>query len=134
MERENLLPNGPPLVQYHLAIFPRCLKKVFQIDGVEQRFLELLRQICEDNSFVLQGVKCGCDYAHFQVAVPPVYSPAEVTRLVRAGTSGPLRSEFAELSKIPSLWVRNFFASTKETVSDEQIQQFAASLRWRDTE
>ena len=129
MDKENYSTNGPPTVQYNLAIFPRCLKKVFQIDGVEQRFLSLLRQICEDNSFVLQNAAFGCNYCLFQVAVPPVYSPAEVAQLVRTGTSGPLRREFAELSKIPSLWMRVFFASTDQTVSEETIRQFADKLK-----
>ena len=47
------------------------------------------------------------------------------------GTSKGLRSEFAQLSRMPDLWIGSFFVSTADNVSSETILRYVASQKAR---
>lgn len=91
----------------------------------------LMRQICERNNFEILALECDVDHCHLFVNVPPFFSPADVVRIVKANTSNPLRSEFPELSKIPALWTRSYFASTAGEVSSDTIKRYVESQKRR---
>lgn len=46
----------------------------------------------------------------------PTLSPSDVMQQIKGYTSKVLREEFAELSKMPSLWTRSYFVSTDGNV------------------
>lgn len=112
------------IVNYHLVFCPRYRKKIFLIDGVEKRFKELVTQICEQNDFDIIALECDKDHCHLFVNVLPTVSPHMVMKSIKGATSRTLRSEFPQLSKIPSLWTRSYFVSTAGDVSSETIEWY----------
>lgn len=119
------------MVNYHLIFCPRYRRKIFLIDGVETRFKELVRQICEQNDFDIIAMECDKDHCHLFVNTPPTVSPHMVMKAVKGGTSVILRQEFPELRKMPSLWTRSYFASTAGDVSSETIERYIQTQKTR---
>lgn len=112
------------MVNYHIVMCPRYRRKIFLIDGLEDRFKELVDQICRRNSFNIIALECDIDHVHLFVNVPPSTSPADVVRIIKANTAHPLMNEFEQLSKMPNLWTRSYFVSTADEVSTETIKRY----------
>lgn len=112
------------MINYHIVICPKYRRKIFLIPGVEDRFKELVRQVCEQNDFDILALECQIDHCHLFINVPPTVSAAKVVQQIKLGTSHPLMNEFKELSKAVSLWTRSYFASTAGNVSSDTIKRY----------
>lgn len=62
---------------------------------------------------------------------PPALSSSDIMQQIKGYTSRILREEFNELSKMPSLWTRNYFVSTAETVCSETIKKYVENQKKR---
>ena len=119
------------MVRYHLVFCPRYRRRIFAIDGVEDRFKTLVHQICEQSSYDIISLDCENDHCHICVATTPAVSPHMVMKTIKRATSGPLRQEFPALSRMPSLWTRNYLASTKRDISADVIDSYIRTQRTR---
>ena len=99
--------------------------------GVEQRFKEILKQICEENDFNIVALEVMPDHVHVFLNTLPSISPADVMAKVKGVTSRELRQEFKHLQHLPSLWTRSFFYSTAGNVSSETIARYIAEQKTR---
>ena len=82
------------MINYHFVFCPRYRRKIFLIDGVEVRFKELVRQICEQNDVDILAMECHVDHCRLFVNCPPSLSPADVMRLIKTNTARHLLHEF----------------------------------------
>lgn len=122
------------MVNYHFVFCPRYRRKIFLIDGVEARFKELVRQICEQNDFDILAMECHIDHCHLFLNVPPSVSPADVMRIVKTNTSRALLKEFSNVIKTNTLWTRSYFVSTDGDVSNAMIQRYIETQKTRGSE
>lgn len=107
--------NTTSYILYHFVICPRYRRRIFKFDGVEKRFGEVVKQVCEKEGFELKSIECGYDYAHLVILCnDPFLSPAEIIRKIKVSSNTTIKEEFEELSKMPSVWTKNFLVSTKE--------------------
>ena len=119
------------MVNYHIVMCPRYRRKIFLIEGLEDRFKELVNQICEHNDFVIIALECDVDHVHLFVNVPPTISAADVVRIVKTNTSRVLIREFFASNKTTQLWTRSYFASTAGEVSSETIKRYVEMQKKR---
>ena len=119
------------MINYHLVFCPRYRRKIFLTDGVEARFKELVHQICEQKNYDILALECDKDHCHLFINVPPTVSPHDIMKAVKGATSNVIRKEFPQLSKIPNLWTRSYFASTAGDVSSEIIKEYIDSQKRR---
>lgn len=117
------------LINYHLVFCPRYRRKIFDIEGVEERFKELVRTVCERNDIEILAMECGRDHVHMFVSVYPQKSIPDIVNLIKGATSKTLRDEFEVLSKMPSLWTRSYFVSTAGNVSAETIEWYVKNQK-----
>jgi len=61
----------------------------------------------------------------------PILSPADIMLKIKRATSRALRDEFKELSKMTSLWTRNYFVSTAGTVNSGTIKKYVENQKTR---
>ncbi len=119
------------LLNYHFIFCPRCRRKIFLIEGVENRFKELIKQKCKEINIEIITMECGKDHAHLFLNCLPTQSPSDVMQSLKGYTSKILREEFIQLSKMPSLWTRSFYVSTANHISSETIKQYVESQKKR---
>ena len=117
------------MVNYHFVFCPRYRRKIFLIDGLEDRFKELVRQICEQNGIEILAMECHIDHCHLFVNVPTL-SPADVMKLVKGWTGSALKKEYFK-TKQPQVWTRSYFVSTAGDVSSETIQRYVETQKTR---
>ena len=111
-------------IKYYLVFCTRYKRKIFNIKGVEERTIELIRNECDLLDVNIINVKCNLNHVHLIVETPPNISPNEILQKIKFRTSKQIREEFEELGKIPSLWTRKIFVSTDINNCNEEIKKF----------
>ena len=119
------------LIRYHIVFCPRYRRKIFNIDGVEQRFKELTKEVCDQNNIDILAMECHEDHVHMFISVFPQQSIPEVVKIIKGATSFKLREEFQQLSTMSSLWTRSYFVSTAGDVSSDTIEWYIKTQKLR---
>ena len=119
------------MLNYHFVFCPRYRRKIFLIDGLEERFKESVLQICEQNQMEVLAMECHVDHVHLFLSALPKYSPADIMRIVKGNTSRVLLSEFSDILRSPTVWTRSYFVSTAGNVSRETIRRYVESQKTR---
>ena len=118
------------LINYHFVFCPRYRRKVL-VKDVEQRFKDVLSEICKENDFLIVALEVIPNHVHVFLNAPPSISPSDIMAKVKGVTSRRLRQEFKHLQHLPSLWTRSFFCSTAGNVSSETIARYIVEQKTR---
>jgi len=119
------------LINYHFVFCPRYRRKIFNIPNVEQRFKELINSKCKEMDIDIIAIACDKDHTHIFLNCLPTQSPSDIMQYMKGYTSKILREEFVQLSRMPSLWTRNYFVSTADNISSETIKKYVESQKTR---
>ena len=112
------------LINYHFVFCPRHRRKIFDIPSVETRFEEVIKKICDELEIEIIAIECDKDHVHIFLNCLPTLSPSDIMNKIKGVSSKPIRKEFNELSKMPSLWTRSYFVSTAGNVSSETVKDY----------
>ncbi|MCB7071703.1 IS200/IS605 family transposase [Caldibacillus sp. 210928-DFI.2.22] len=119
------------LINYHFVFCPRYRRKIFLRSDVEERFKQLVQEICEELDIVIVALECDKDHTHMFLNALPMLSPADIMAKIKGVTSKKLREEFPHLRHLPSLWTRSYFVSTAGNVSSETIKRYVEQQKTR---
>lgn len=119
------------LINYHFVFCPRYRRKIFNIQGVEERFKELTQAECDKYGIEILAMECHIDHIHMFVSVLPTISIPNIMKQIKGATSVQLREEFSQLGAMPSLWTRSYFVSTAGNVSSETIKWYVNTQKTR---
>lgn len=119
------------LINYHFVFCPRYRRKIFDIQKVELRFKDIIKDICGELEIDILAIECDRDHAHMFLNCLPTLSPSDVMQKIKGVSSKMLREEFKELNKMPSLWTRSYFVSTAGNVSSETIKRYVEEQKTR---
>lgn len=117
------------MLNYHFVFCPKYRRKVFNIEGFEERFKQLAIETCKRNDIDILAMECHIDHVHMFVSAAPTLSPADIMRIIKTNTSRVLLKEFSNIIKTNSLWTRSYFVSTAGNVSSKTIQQYVESQK-----
>ncbi|WP_462408566.1 IS200/IS605 family transposase [Neobacillus sp. Marseille-QA0830] len=120
------------LINYHFVFCPRYRRKIFFDSRVEQRFKELVHDICESLNVEVIALECDKDHTHMFLNALPTFSPADIMAKIKGVTSKKLREEFPHLRHLQSLWTRSYFVSTAGNVSSETIKRYVENQKKHD--
>lgn len=119
------------LINYHFVFCPRYRRKIFDIQKVELRFKDIIKDICGELEIEILAIECDRDHAHMFLNCLPTLSPSDVMQKIKGASSKILREEFKELNKMPSLWTRSYFVSTAGNVSSDTIKRYVDEQKKR---
>jgi putative transposase len=119
------------LLNYHFVFCPRYRRKIFLQPEVEQRFKELVYEVCEQLKIQVVALECDQDHTHMFLNALPTLSPADMMAKIKGVTSKKLREEFPHLQHLPSLWTRSYFVSTAGNVASTTIKQYVENQKKR---
>ena len=120
------------MIRYHLVFCPRYRRKIFNIQGIEERFKELTLIECKKYGIDVLAMECHIDHVHMFVSTYPQQSIPNVVKIIKGATSHKLREEFVQLKNMPTLWTRSYFVSTAGNVSSETIEWYIKTQKTRD--
>ena len=119
------------LINYHFVFCPRYRRKIFNIEGLEDRFKTLVKNKCKEMDIEIVAIECDKDHTDMFLNSLPTLSPSDIMQNIKGYTSKILREEFIELSKMPSLWTRSYFVSTAGNVCSETIKKYVENQKTR---
>ena len=119
------------LINYHFIFCPRYRRKIFKNGKVEQRFKEIVHEVCEELDINILALECHNDHTHMFLNVLPQLSPSQIMAKIKGVSSRKLRQEFKHLKHLPSLWTRSFFVSTAGNVSSDTIKMYIEEQKTR---
>jgi len=94
---------------------------------IKERLNQLLHDCAEINQFEIMELSIQEDHVHLFLSAKPRYSPAEIMRLIKGGSSRVIRSEFPEIEEFlwgDSFWADGYFVSTLSTVTEDIIKEY----------
>ncbi len=98
--------------KYHVVFCPKYRRRVL-VDGVDERFKELAREVASELSFEVIEMEVMPDHVHLLLEVDPQLGIHKAVKRIKGRTSHDLRAEFPWLkSRIPTLWTNSYFVST----------------------
>lgn len=119
------------LLNYHFVFCPRYRRKIFLQTEVEQRFKELVHEVCEELQIQIVALECDKDHTHMFLNALPSLSPADIMAKIKGVTSKKMREEFPQFRHLSSLWTRSYFVSTAGNVSSETIKRYVEQQKTR---
>lgn len=75
------------LLNYHFVFCPRYRRKIFLKLEVEQRFKELVHEVCAELKIVIVAMECDKDHTHMFLNALPTLSPADIMAKIKGVTS-----------------------------------------------
>lgn len=114
------------LIMFHLVFTPARRKKCLVGEiGIDCK--RLIQAKCEAKGWYVAELAVLPDHVHLFVQVHPTTSAADVIKEVKGVTSHDLRAKYKELTKLPSLWTRSYFAASVGNVSRVTIARYIAN-------
>ena len=111
-------------INFQFIFCSRYRRAIFDIEGVEKRFCEIVKEVCEELDIKLYKIECKVDYVYISLEAPPKLSANDIERKIKAKSSPILINEFKELSKIPSIWTRNYLVTTDKKLDKMEVEKF----------
>ena len=112
------------LVNYHFVFCPRYRRKIFLIDGLEEQFKNIVKEVCDNLDVQIIAMECDTDHTHLFLNCPPTIPPSEVMSRIKGVTGRRLIQNIPQLNKMKNLWTRSYFVSTAGAVSSETIKKY----------
>src|SRR3989338_11362090 len=113
-------------IQYHFVWIPQYRKRV--LEGlIKERLNQLLHDCAEINQFEIMELSIQEDHVRLLLSAKPRYSPAEIMRLIKGGSSRVIGQEFPEIEEFlwgDSFWADGYFVSTLSTVTEDIIKKY----------
>lgn len=97
--------------KYHLIWCPKYRRPVL-VGPVEARLVEIIGEVCAEDSAEVIEVETMPDHVHLLVGVPPSIPMSEFIGMLKGRSSRVLRQEFPHLRRLPSLWTPSWFMPT----------------------
>ena len=110
-------------IRYHFVWATRR-RRPFLNGPILSRATELLTEAADTLGVQIAEVGAGVDYLVVTTYATTDLAPAMiVSRLKRHSASG-LRRQFLELARLPSIWTRQYLATTRDELSPERVARF----------
>ena len=115
--------------KYHVVFCPKYRRRVL-VDGVDERFKEIARQVADEMRFEIIEMEVMPDHVHMLLEVDPQLGIHKAVKRIKGMTSHDLREEFPWLKKrIPSLWTNSYFVSTVGGAPLSIVKQYIESQK-----
>lgn len=111
-------------ITYHFVFCTKYRRKIFEIQGVKEKFKEVLPQVCNLYNIDLLGVDCIQDVCQMSIRCPATISPKDAISKIRRKINNILIQEISELSKTKTIWTKNFLVYTDDFQNLEVIEEF----------
>lgn len=113
-------------IQYHFVWIPKYRKRVL-VGVIKERVKELIEEGAEMNGFEVMEMNIQADHVHLLLSAKPSYSPAEIMRWLKGGSSRKIRQEHPKLEEFlwgDSFWADGYYVSTHSSVTEEVVRKY----------
>lgn len=110
--------------KYHIIFCPKYRRKVLR-EGVDNRFIEILKEVSSELEVDLLEYEVMPDHVHLLVDISPDLGVSSYLSKLKGRSARLLRQEFPSLkSRLPCLWTNSYFCSTVGGAPLEVVRQY----------
>lgn len=120
-------------IQYHIVWCVKYRRKILT-DKIEQRLVEILQKIAEENGFVIQEINGDLDHIHLLIECSPQHYIPDIIKALKGVSVRLLFKQYPELKKqlwAGHLWNPSYFVATVSENTEEQIRNYIRSQKER---
>lgn len=120
-------------IQYHIVWCVKYRRKILT-DKIEQRLVEILQKIAEENGFVIQEINGDLDHIHLLIECSPQHYIPDIIKALKGVSARLLFKQYPELKKqlwAGHLWNPSYFVATVSENTEEQIRNYIRSQKER---
>lgn len=115
--------------KYHVVFCPKYRRRVL-VDGVDERFKEIAREVAGEMSFDVVEMEVMPDHVHLLLEVDPQLGIHRAVKRIKGRSSHALREEFPWLRRrLPTLWTNSYFVSTVGGAPLEAVERYIENQR-----
>ena len=118
-------------LRYHFVFVPRYRKRVL-IGKVKQKIEGMIRFACQINDWDIFELAIQQDHVHLYIGAAPKWSPSNIMKIIKGGTSNKIRELFPELDEIywgATFWCDGFFVKSAGEIQDKVISEYVRKQR-----
>ena len=121
-------------IQYHIVWCVKYRHKVLE-GQVEQRLVEVLKQIAVDNGFDILEINTDKDHIHLLINCSPQHYIPNMIKAMKGVSARLLMKEFGDALKRKlwggHLWNPSYFVATVSENTEEQIRKYIQSQKMK---
>ncbi len=115
-------------LRYHFVFIPRYRKRVLN-KPIAKRIEGMIRFACQINDWELFEIAVELDHVHLYLGAQPKFSPSEVMKIIKGGTSKKIRELYPELDEVfwgnnATFWADGFLVKSVGEINDKVISQY----------
>lgn len=118
-------------LRYHFVFVPRYRKRVLT-GKLAERIEGMIKFACQINEWEIYELAIQQDHVHLYLGASPKWSPSEIMKIIKGGTSHKNRELFPELDEIywgATFWGDRFFVKSSGEVQDKVISAYVRKQR-----
>ena len=118
-------------LRYHFVFVPRYRKRV-PTGKVKQKIEGMIKFAAQINGWEIFELAVQIDHVHLYMGAAPKWSPSEVMKIIKGGTSNKIRELFPNLDEVywgATFWCDGFFVKSAGEVQDKVISEYVKKQR-----
>ena len=118
-------------LRYHFVWVPRYRKRV--LEGKIKKTIEgMIRYCCQIHEWEIYELEVSRDHVHLYIGVQPKWSPSDVMKRIKGGTSNKIREKYRELDEVywgATFWCDGFLVKSVGKITDKVISEYIRKHR-----
>ena len=118
-------------LRYHFVWVPRYRKRVLN-GAIATRIEGMIRFAAQIHEWEIYELAIQQDHVHLYLGAQPKWSPSEIMKVLKGGTSNKIRELFPDLDEIywgATFWADGFFVKSAGEVVDKVIAKYIKDQR-----
>jgi len=118
-------------LRYHFVWVPKYRKRVLT-EELGRRISGMIRFAAQVNSWEVYELAVQPDHVHLYIGVQPKWSPSEVVKTIKGGTSNKIRELFPKLDEIywgSTFWADGYMVKSVGEINDKVISEYVKKQR-----
>lgn len=118
-------------LRYHFVWVPRYRKRVLNGE-IAKRIEGMIRFACQIHEWEIYELAIQKDHIHLYLGAQPKWSPSEIVKLIKGGTSNKIRELFPDLDEVywgATFWADGYLVKSVGVVTDKVISRYMKEHR-----
>ena len=113
-------------LRYHFVFVPKYRKRVLH-GKIKTRIEGLIRFAAQINEWEIYELAVQDDHVHLYIGAQPSWSPSEMMKIIKGGTSKKIRELFPELDEVywgSTFWADGYLVKSVGVIQDKVIAEY----------
>ena len=113
-------------LRYHFVFIPRYRKRILT-GQIAKRIEGMIKFACQIHDWELYELAIEPDHVHLYLGAPPKYSPSQIMKIIKEGTSNKIKKLFPKLKEIywgAGFWADGYLVKSVGIITDKVISAY----------